>query len=347
MARAAGTTEIVNGGLDVAAVGAYLNGYGVEFDGPLTARLIAGGRSNLTYALSDSSRSWVVRRPPIGRLTTSAHDMAREFRVTAALDRTDVPVPRPVVLCQDKAVIGAPFTVVEFVEGRTIRTQIDLAALNDDEVDACVRGLIHTFSALHAIDHVEVGLGDFGRPDGYAARQLRRWSGQWAEMNQKSDGRAERLAGALGARIPDQKHTSVVHGDFRIDNTLLGLDDTSRVEALVDWELSTIGDPVADVALMCVYRHRALDLILGTEAAWTSERLPSPDELAAMYEAEGHIRLENWEFHLALAYYKLAVIAQGIDHRFRAGATVGDGFDTAGDAVAELIDAGHAVLGTR
>jgi aminoglycoside phosphotransferase (APT) family kinase protein len=135
-----------------------------------------------------------------------------------------------------------------------------------------------------------------------------------------------------------------VHGDFRIDNTLLALDEASPVKAIVDWELSTIGDPVADVALMCVYRHPALNLILGGPAAWTSQRLPSVDDLAALYETQASVRLENWEFHLALAYFKLAVIAQGIDHRYRAGATTGDGFDQAGEAVPELLAQGQKLV---
>jgi aminoglycoside phosphotransferase (APT) family kinase protein len=333
-------------GLDVSAVGDHLGALGITFSGPLTARLIAGGRSNLTYVMSDAEQAWVVRRPPEAGLTSSAHDMAREFRVTQALSRTQVPVPRPVALCEDLSVIGAPFTVVDFVQGRTIRTQDDLADLDDDEVAGCVEGLVASFADLHAIDHAAVGLGEFGRPDGYAGRQLRRWSGQWAQVrNDDSDGQAERLAAALAERIPAQRHASVVHGDFRIDNTLLGVTDPTKVEAIVDWELSTIGDPVADVALMCVYRHPALDLILGARAAWTSERLPDVDQLATAYEARSSIKLEHWEFHMALAYYKLAVIAQGIDHRFRAGATIGDGFDTAGAAVAELLAAGHDAIG--
>lgn len=335
---------LVNVGLDVDAVGGHLVGLGVELNGPLTARLIAGGRSNLTYVMSDAETSWVVRRPPTAGLTSSAHDMAREFRVTEALTRTDVPVPTPLALCEDMSVIGAPFTVVEFVQGRTIRTQADLAALKDEQLAGCVESLVRSLAALHAVDHVAVGLGEFGRPDGYAARQLKRWSGQWAQVANGPDGRAESLAEALRERLPDQKQTSVVHGDFRIDNTLLGDDDATSVRAIVDWELSTIGDPVADVALMCVYRHPALDLILGTEAAWTSDRLPDIDALATSYESQSSVTLQHWEFHMALAYYKLAVIAQGIDHRFRAGATIGDGFDTAGDAVVELLTAGHDAL---
>lgn len=330
--------------LDVDAIGAHLVDHGVAVTGPLTARPIAGGRSNLTYLVSSSDTSWVVRRPPRAGLTSSAHDMAREFRVTTALAGTDVPVPTPVVLCEDLAVIGAPFTVVEFVEGSTIRTQDDLAALDDTKLSGCVEALVHSLAALHAVDYEAVGLRGFGRPDAYAARQLRRWSGQSAQMGGEAHQAADSLAQELGRRIPNQARASVVHGDFRIDNTLLALDEASPVKAIVDWELSTIGDPVADVALMCVYRHPALNLILGGPAAWTSQRLPSVDDLAALYETQASVRLENWEFHLALAYFKLAVIAQGIDHRYRAGATTGDGFDQAGEAVPELLAQGQRLV---
>lgn len=336
-----------NDGLDVEAIGAHLAAEDVPFTGPLHARLIAGGRSNLTYLMSSSDTSWVVRRPPPAGLTSSAHDMAREFRVTSALAGTDVPVPTPVTLCEDLAVIGAPFTVVEFVAGSTLRTQDDLAALDDAQLTGCVEALVQSLAALHAVDYEAVGLRGFGRPDGYAARQLRRWSGQSAQMGGAAHQEAESLAQELGRRIPDQARASVVHGDFRIDNTLLALDEASPVKAIVDWELSTIGDPVADVALMCVYRHPALDLILGSPAAWTSQRLPSVEDLASLYEAHGSVRLEHWEFHLALAYFKLAVIAQGIDHRFRAGATTGDGFDQAGRAVPELLAQGRTLMKSR
>ena len=150
----------------------------------------------------------------------------------------------------------------------------------------------------------------------------------------------------LAAAIPEQRSSGIVHGDYRIDNTILRLDEGPvSVAAVVDWELSTLGDPVADVALMCVYRHPGLDLVLGAPSAWTSDRLPDPAGLAAAYEAAGGVPLVDWDFHLALGYYKLAVIAAGIDHRYRAGATHGSGFDTAGDAVGPLLEAGHALVG--
>ena len=335
-------TEADANPLDLQALGAFLAECGVAIDGPLSVRLIDGGRSNLTFAVSDGRTRWVVRRPPTGGVTPSAHDVAREFRVTRALERTAVPVARTIALCEDPAVIGATFTVVEFVQGTSIRSQAQLQELSAPAVAACVTGLVTAFAALHRVDYEGIGLGRFGRPHGYAARQLRRWAGQWDIVSTGGSDLADRLSRRLADSIPEQRYSSIVHGDFRIDNTLLAEDDPGVVRAIVDWELSTIGDPVADVAMMCAYRHPGLNLVLGTSAAWTSARLPSPDDLAAQYEATAEIRLDNWDFYMGLAYYKLAVIAEGINHRYRAGATVGGGFDTAGDSVTSYLEAGLA-----
>lgn len=331
----------------LAAVAAYLRAEGVPVTGELRARLIAGGRSNLTYELRDAVRRWVLRRPPTGGLAPSAHDVAREFRVTRALHRAGVPVAPTVAVCEDTSVLGATFTVVEFVDGVSIRSGADLAELDDTSLAAAVDGLVAALAALHGVDHVAAGLGDFGRAEAYAERQLRRWTTQWGHVAGHHDEGVRRLADEVAARlgrdVPAQSAVAVVHGDYRIDNTLLATDGTTgrvtgRVAAIVDWELSTIGDPVADVALMAVYRHPALDLILGFDAAWTSPRLPDGDALAAAYEAAGGARLVAWDYHRALAAYKLAVIAAGIDHRYREGVTVGDGFDTAAEAVAPLLE---------
>lgn len=325
-----------------------LTAQGVAVGGGLRARLIAGGRSNLTYLLADDQSCWVLRRPPTAGGTPSAHDVAREFRVTSALETAGIPVPRAVLLCENDHILGAPFTIVDFVEGTSLRTRSDLETLDGPLLASSLEHLVATLAALHAVDHEAVGLATFGRPDGYAARQLRRWSGQWAivgtDTGTSTSGAAEALAERLRSSIPDQAHRSIVHGDYRSDNTLVDLADGGRVKAIVDWELSTIGDPVADVALMCAYRHPALDLILGFPSAWTSPRLPQADDIAATYERAGGVPLDHWRFHQGLAFYKLAVIAAGIDHRYRAGGTVGTGFDTAGDAVAQLIDAGLAIL---
>lgn len=336
--------------LEVAAVDRVLRDSGVEPVGPLQADLIAGGRSNLTFRLSDGESRWVLRMPPRAGRTPSAHDVAREFRVTRALLGTGVPVPPPVLFCEDANLLGGPFAVAEFVDGRTIQRRSDLDALTDPLLDRAVLRMVEALARLHRVDHVAVGLGDFGRPDGYAARQLRRWSGQWPLVTRGEpsvDKLAERLRASLAGRVPQQQAVSIVHGDYRIDNTLLRfVGDHVEVAAILDWELSTIGDPVADVAMMCMYRHPALDHILGAPSAWTSSRLPSVESLATTYEAAGGVSLAEWEFHLALAYYKLAVIAAGIDYRYREGVGSGPGFDSSGRAVPELLQAGIEIIST-
>jgi aminoglycoside phosphotransferase (APT) family kinase protein len=247
-------------------------------------------------------------------------------------------------LHEDESVLGAPFTIAEFVDGDCVQSRADLDALADDVVAACVERLVDTLAALHAVDPFAIGLEGHGRPDGYAERQVRRWARQWGIVGTSDlEALATETGRLLAEAIPDQPSTGIVHGDYRIDNTILDLRDGVRVAAVVDWELSTLGDPVADVALMCVYRDPALDLVLGAPGAWTSDRLPGPAGLAARYEAAGGVPLASWEFHLALAYFKLAIIAAGIDHRLRAGATHGPGFDTAGQAVRPLLEAGHAL----
>lgn len=282
-----------------------------------------------------------MRRPPFAGLTPSAHDVAREHRVCVGLHPTEVPVPRPVLLDESGDAFGAPFTVVEHVAGATVRTQSQLHELVDgraDAIDDVVDALVRTLLTLHRVDVRAAGLERHGRSSGYAERQLARWSGQWQVMG-ADDPRAGRLLDALRRRLPDDSRVSVVHGDYRIDNTILA-PDLSAVRAVIDWELSTLGDPVADVALMCAYRNPALDAVLGVEAAWTSPRLPDPEELRGRYEEMAGAALPDWEFHLGLAYYKLAVIAEGIAYRHRLGATAGEGFEAVGSAVGAFLDAG-------
>jgi len=311
--------------------------------GELRATLISGGRSNLTYVLTDGARRWVLRTPPRSGRTPSAHDVAREHRVAAALAGTGVPVAEAVLLHEDEDLLGVPFTVSGFVDGRAFRTQDDLSVLDEDGLSAVIDSMVTALASLHGVDHVAVGLESFGRPDGYAARQLRRWKGQWDIVGPTElESLATEVAVRLERDLPEQRRTAIVHGDYRIDNTLVAGDGpAARVAAVIDWELSTIGDPVADVAMMCAYRDPAFDLIMGAPSAWTSDWIPAVDDLAAAYvEATGH-DLEHWEFHQALACYKVAVIAAGIDHRRRAGSGEGAGFDTAGESVPRYLELAH------
>ncbi|MGK5114630.1 phosphotransferase family protein [Geodermatophilus sp. CPCC 205506] len=334
-------------GLDLDALHDYLLARGVRPAGPLQGELIAGGRSNLTFAVTDGASRWVVRRPPLAGLTASAHDMVREHRVTSALQATPVPVARPVGLCEDERVLGASFTVVEWVEGVVVRDRDDLAALSDDDVHRTATTLIDVLVALHAVDVDEVGLAGFGRPEGFLARQVRLWRRQWEQVRTRDLPDLERLHDRLADTVPASSAATVVHGDYRIDNAILDRTDPATVRAVVDWELSTLGDPLTDVALMCVYRNPALDVILGIPAAWTSPRLPSPAALAEHYARASGRDLGHWPFYLGLAHLKLAVIAEGIAHRARAGADAGRDAARAAQAVPELVTAGLEALERR
>ena len=332
---------------DLQAVADELVRAGVDVAGPLAASQISGGRSNLTFQVGDGVRTWVLRLPPRAGRTPSAHDVAREHRVTSALRDTEVPVPPAVLLCEDEAVLGSPFAVWGFVPGRTLQSAASLEPLDDATLDGVVHGLAAALAALHRVDHVAVGLERLGRPDGYAERQLRRWSDQWDHLGDPaSAGLAAEVVGRLAERLPVQTATGIVHGDFRVDNTLMDLSDSAapRVAAVVDWELSTVGDPVADVATMLAYRNPAFDLIVGEASAWTSSRLPDAGGLADLYQAAGGAPLRDLDRHLGLAHSKIAVIAAGIDYRRRAGSGAGAGFDTAGDAVVPFLEAARDAL---
>jgi len=332
---------------ELEAVAEQLAGAGDPVAGPLSADLIAGGRSNLTFRLTDGASRWVLRTPPRAGRTPSAHDVARELRITSALDGTGVPVPRPVLLCEDESLLGGPFAVAAYVDGRVLQARGELDALDDAELDATVTELVRVLAALHGVDHEAAGLGAMARPGDYGARQLKRWSGQWEHVGtgplEPLGPRVAELASAVADALPPQRVTGVVHGDYRIDNCLLA-PDAPRVAAVVDWELATIGDPVADVAMMTAYLDPAFDLVIGEPCAWTSPRLPDADGLAARYEQAGGAALDGWAAHQALACLKVAVIAAGIDHRKRAGAGSGPGFDTAGQAVEPYLDRGLALL---
>lgn len=328
-------------GLDLDALDAHLRAEGLARSGELRAELISGGRSNLTFRVFDDSSTWVLRRPPLHGLTPSAHDMAREYRVVAALSGTAVPVARAVTMRNDDYVLGAPFQMVENVDGRVVRSAAELEQLGDAQViEGCVDALIRVLADLHAVDPYAVGLGDFGKADGYLERQVRRWGSQWDHVQLPDDARdadVKRLHSALAQQIPASPRASIVHGDYRIDNTILDAEDPTVVRAVLDWELSTLGDPLSDAALMCVYRDPNFDDVLGMRAAWTSDLLPPADDLAQRYAVASGQELQNWDFYMALAYFKLAIIAAGIDFRGREG---GEAPAAVGEVVAPLIAEG-------
>ncbi|MGW5922456.1 phosphotransferase family protein [Nocardia fluminea] len=330
--------------MDIGALEQFLRAAGVEVRGELRVELISGGRSNLTFSAADDVSRWVVRRPPVAGLTPSAHDMAREYTVTSALQASAVPVARTIAFDATGSALGAPMTVVEFVDGTVFRDQDELAALTDEQVDASVGALVRVLADLHAVDPVAVGLGSFGRPTGFVTRQVKLWASQWERVKTRELPDVATLHAALAAAIPPETSASIVHGDFRIDNTILDSADPETVRAVVDWELSTLGDPLTDVALMCVYRSPIFDVILGTSAAWTSPRLPSADALAQAYATASGRELDNWGFYLALANFKLGIIGEGITHRAHQGSDTGSAADRAAEATPEFMAAGLRAL---
>ena len=226
------TVRITLAGLDLVALQAFFEAE-VPGCGQLQAELLHGGRSNLTYRVTDGRSVWVLRRPPLGGLTPSAHDMAREYRVVAALRDSGVPVARAVAQTDDVSVIGAPFAVVEYVDGRVIRNREQLDALTDAEVARCALGLVEVLARLHAVDPAAVGLAGFGRAEGYLARQIRRWNDQWQRVATRPLAGVDLLHERLAATCPVESGTAIVHGDFRIDNAILDAADAGVVRALV------------------------------------------------------------------------------------------------------------------
>ncbi|MEV7286462.1 phosphotransferase family protein [Streptomyces sp. NPDC093252] len=310
--------------------------------GPLTAQLIEGGRSNLTYTVTDGTGRWVVRRPPLGHVLATAHDMRREHRVISALHPTAVPVPGTLLLCEDEEVLGAPFYVMEQVPGTPYRTAAQLAPLGPERTRAAVLGLVDTLVELHAVDPAAVGLDDFGRPDGFLDRQLRRWSKQLDASRDRDLPGIDELHTALGRTLPRSPAPTVVHGDYRLDNVLL--DGSDRITAVLDWEMSTLGDPLTDLGLLVMYSTP-----LGTPGSPVSTTAeaaghPAPAELVERYADRSGREVAAVAWYTAFAWFKLAVILEGIHYRYTLGRTVGPGFDRIGALVPVFIEHGLTTL---
>lgn len=334
-------------GMDTPALAQFLVENGISLAGDMKVELISGGRSNLTFKAFDDNSAWVVRRPPTSGLTPSAHDMAREWAVTSALQSTDVPVAKTVAFDAEGTVLGAPMTVVEFDPGAVIRTREDLESLSDAQIASNTSELIRVLGRLHSVDFEAVGLGSFGKPAGFVGRQVKTWSRQWEAVKTRELPDVETLRDKLLDAVPSSSAGSIVHGDYRVDNVILRAGDPGSVAAVVDWEMSTLGDPLTDVALMCVYRQPIFDDVLGVSAAWTSPRYPSADELAEMYSRDTGTELAHWNFYLALANFKLGVIGEGITHRALAGSDSGSGAAAAAEATHEFMAAGLRAIDNR
>ena len=324
-------------GLDLGVLRQYLDErHPGLVSGDLRAELVAGGRSNLTYRLDDDVHRWVLRRPPLGHVLATAHDMGREYRVISALGGTAVPVPEAVAFCDDPEVLGAPFYLMQRVDGAIFRSARQLAERGPERTARIGDALVDTLCALHAVDPAAVGLADFGRPEGFCERQVRRWSGQLEKSTSRELPGMPELQSWLAGSIPVSGPPAVVHGDYRLDNMIVADDDS--VAAVLDWEMSTLGDPLTDVGLTVVYRMRETAGDDGPVAnAATAPGFPTAPELVGRYASRTGRDLTHLNWYVAFAYFKLAVILEGIHFRFQQGKTVGEGFDKVGDLVLPLV----------
>ncbi|MGO9333236.1 MAG: phosphotransferase family protein, partial [Acidimicrobiales bacterium] len=319
---------LVPEGIDDSNVTKWMVDHLSEISTPLTFTLIAGGRSNLTFRVEDSAgRAWILRRPPLHHVLPTAHDMSREYRLTSALGPAGIPVPITIGLCTDEAVNSRPFYVMEFVEGHILRTAPEAEEAFDEVIRRTIGGhMADTLASLHAADPDAIGLGSLGRHEGYIGRQLKRWREQYEQTQVQGVDHGklvEHVSNELARLIPKQQRTSVVHGDYRMDNVVLADDGTVR--AILDWEICTLGDPLADLGLLMVYWAEPTDELgllgpLPTTAPGFSTRF----QVMERYAEVSDLDISGVSYYTAFAYWKLACILQGVYARYVAGAGAGD-----------------------
>ncbi|MCY7365385.1 MAG: phosphotransferase family protein [Frankiaceae bacterium] len=338
-------------GADATVIGPHL---AAALDDPAwqdcSVTLIAGGKSNLTFRIDSSAGSVILRRPPLGHVLPTAHDMVREHTVMSALTGTAVPVPQMLHLCTDAEVLGQPFYVMERVEGHVCREYLP-PGYADEPVRrrAIGEGLVEVLASLHEVDPASVGLEGFGRPDGYLERQVRRWGKQWEATRIKGHEELDALATDLAAQVPATQRNTIVHGDYRLDNTILHPTEPGRIAAVLDWEMSTLGDPLADLGILLGYWSQADDAGARTSAtvvpaATVLEGFPTRAQVAELYAARTGLDLTPLPWYAAFAAWKLAVVCAGIVARVQGGAMLGEGFDGIEERIAPLVQIGRTTL---
>ncbi len=338
--EAAATTDAPEG-VDRVGVEGWFAANVPDAKPPLSFDRISGGRSNLTFGVQDSAgHSWALRRPPLGKRLGSAHDMGREHRVVSAMQDTPVPVPPVVGICEDESVNGAPFYVMGFVEGPVLRSAADSDAYDEAERRAIGERVVDTLVAIHEVEPDAVGLGELGRKDAYVERQLKRWQGQWEKSKTREVELVDDVHARLSARIPEQGPATIVHGDYRLDNMILS--PAGEVAAVVDWELCTLGDPMADIGMLLVYWSEEDDEFMPLFAPATiAPGFPTRDQVRARYAERSGRDLGQLDFFVALGYWKLAIILQGVYARYSSGqyGKTDEGFEEFGKNVDRLSEA--------
>ena len=314
-------TVAVMNGLDLAKVSVWMHGNIADIELPLTAELIAGGRSNLTFLITDANgRRLVLRRPPLGHILATAHDMAREYRIISAVGKTVVPVPRTLGLCEDIDVNGAPFYVMEHVDGVVLDGLERASELPLHLRVTASEHLIDVLADLHAVDVDEVGLGDLARREGYIERQVRRWTSQWANSKTRELAAIDEVGALLGNNIPKQQGVSIAHGDYRFGNCLTNV-STGRIQGVLDWELCTLGDPLADLGYIGVYWSDGGD----PNPVRANDPTPAGGflayrDLVQRYAVRTGRDVSHVSYYVAFSYWRLAVISEGVYNRYSHGA---------------------------
>jgi aminoglycoside phosphotransferase (APT) family kinase protein len=319
--RATGAAPATPAGIDAEGVTAWLVDHVAGLEPPVRFALISGGRSNLTFAVTDAGgRRLVLRRPPLGQVLATAHDVAREYRIMTALGPTDVPVPSTYGLCEDPAVNGAPFFVMSLVDGVVVRdVDVGRVALDEAARRTAADSLVDVLAALHRVDPDAVGLGRLGRKEGYVERQLRRWYGQWLQSRTRQVPDVDEVHVRLAAAVPEQGPAALVHGDYRIDNCVCRPD--GRLAAVLDWELCTLGDCLADVGMLLIcWTQAGDDNPARPDSPTVLPGFPTRDEVADRYAEASGRDLARIDYYRAFAYWKLACIAEGVYARYVGGA---------------------------
>ncbi|MFN2517981.1 MAG: phosphotransferase family protein [Jatrophihabitantaceae bacterium] len=334
-------------GLDLAALTVWLDSAqpGLRH-GELAGEVIAGGKSNITYRVTDGCTTWALRRPPLAHVLPTAHDMVREYKVITALAGTGVPVAQGIALCEDVAVLGAPFYLMAFVDGVVLDRPEVVGRLDADAARGTCEQLVDTLGALHAVDPATVGLTDFGRPDGFLTRQVRRWHRQWQASQTRPLAQLDEVVQRLSASLPQPSSPAIVHGDYRLTNVMFS-PDLSHIAAVVDWEMATLGDPLTDVGLLVVYQTLAADDDFVMPRMSPQAGFLTAEQMVSNYAASSTRSLADLDWYVGFGYFKLAVVAEGIHHRYLQGKTVGTGFDHFGAAVPRLLDAASRTLTHR
>ncbi len=330
--------EQVAEAVPTAALSTWITDNVLGAQGPVAVSHLSGGSSNLTFRVQDDANDWVLRRPPAGAFLATANDMGREYRVQTGLRDTDVPVPHTVAMCEDESVIGVPFYLMNFVDGIVYSDTEHVAHLDHAQALGATDQLIDVLARLHSVDFEAVGLGQLGKPAGFLERQVNRWCTQWEKSKQRELPDIDEVAKRLKRSIPTHTNASIVHGDYSFNNTMWSRTDPTQIVAVLDWEMSTLGDPLTDLGMVSVYWGDAGEIMWRSRSPQPhrlNPGFPSGDHLLARYEASSGRSISDIDVYRVLAVFKLSIITEGALARITATRPDEDTTSTA-NTIAEL-----------